>query len=140
MRNDEFENEYPLLLTIGLICKVIGIVIVIVAVIGFFYGISLINDYNSKTIGVILIFSSLLSGLLFSVPFFAFAELIKVFVRIEINTRKTNKERREEMMEESEKQRKIEKEQRKREQDEALEQRMRAQLEFEEQIKNWNSK
>jgi len=87
MSNYKFGNEYPVLLTISMICKVIGIVIVIVAVIGIFGGISLLNTSDDALLGVILIVSSLLSGLLFSVPFFAFAELIKVFVRIEFNTR-----------------------------------------------------
>lgn len=35
-----------------------------------------------------LIISAIVSELVFSIPFFAFAELIKLFVRIEFNTRK----------------------------------------------------
>ena len=88
MSNYKFGNEYPVLLTISMICKVIGIAIVFFSIIGFIYGIILLNSDDTNMIGVILIFSTLLSGLLFSVPFFAFAELIKVFVRIEFNTRK----------------------------------------------------
>ena len=87
MSNYKFGNEYPVLLTVSLICKVIGIVFIVFAVIGFFYGISLLNESDKMMLGVILIVSSLLSGLLFSIPFFAFPELIKVFVRIEFNTR-----------------------------------------------------
>ena len=80
------DYKYPGLLTISTICKVIGIVIIIFAVIGFFYGIILLIDYEA--IGSIFIISSILGGLLFSIPFFAFGELIKVFIRIEFNTRK----------------------------------------------------
>ena len=87
-KNSKLGKEYPALSIISIICKVIGAVIVLFAVIGLFYGFSLLNGYDSeRTMGVILIVSSLLSGLVFSIPFFAFAELIKVFVKIEFNTR-----------------------------------------------------
>ena len=88
MSNLKFRNEYPGLLTISTICKIIGIAFIVFAVIGFFSGIASHND--GSPMGVVLIFSSLLGGLLFSVPFFAFGELIKVFVRIEFNTRKNH--------------------------------------------------
>jgi hypothetical protein len=88
MSNYKFANEYPVLLTISMICKVIGIVIAIFAIIGIFSGISLLNSYDGAQLGGILIVASLLIGLLFSVSFFASSELIKVFVRIEFNTRK----------------------------------------------------
>ena len=90
MNEHKFGNEYPGLAIISGICKIIGSVIVVIAVIGLFYGFSLLNhDYGEvERMGVILIFSSILCGIVFSVPFFAFGELIKVFVRIELNTRK----------------------------------------------------
>ncbi len=89
MNTDRFKNEYPGLSTISIIFKVIGIVTIVSASIGFFYGLSLVYGYGEeKQIGIYLIISSLVSGLLFSIPFFAFAELIKLLVRIEFNTRK----------------------------------------------------
>ena len=93
-KDSKFGKIYPALSIISIICTIIGAVIILFAVIGLFYGISLVSSgYSSEetAMGVILIFSSLLSGLLFSVPYFAFAELIKVFVRIEFNTRNSNK-------------------------------------------------
>ena len=67
----------------------IGIIIIGFAIIGLFYGLSLFNGYGEdKQIGIYLIISGLVSGLLLSMPFFAFAELIKLLVRIEFNTRK----------------------------------------------------
>ena len=90
MNEHKFGNEYPGLAIISGICKVIGFVIVVIAVIGLFYGFSLLGGYDSDVMGIVLIFSSILCGIVFSVPFFAFGELIKVFVRIEFNTRKGN--------------------------------------------------
>jgi hypothetical protein len=66
-------------------------VIILFAIIGLIYGLSLLDEYgDEKQVGIYLIISALVSGLLFSIPFFAFAELIKLFVRIEFNTRKDN--------------------------------------------------
>jgi len=91
VENSKLGKEYPALSVISIICKVIGALIVLLAVIGLFFGISLATSgYSSETsLGIILIFSSLLCGMVFSLPFFAFSELIKVFIRIEINTRKS---------------------------------------------------
>ncbi len=89
MYTDRFKNEYPGLSTISIIFKVIGIIIILFAVIALIYGLSLLGEYgDERQLGVYLIISALVSGLLFSIPFFAFAELIKLFVRIEFNTRK----------------------------------------------------
>jgi hypothetical protein len=89
MNIDRFKNEYPGLSTISIIFKVIGIVIILFAVIGLIYGLLLLDGYgDERLVGVYLIISALVSGLLFSVTFFAFAELIKLLVRIEFNTRK----------------------------------------------------
>ncbi len=89
MNTDRFKNEYPGLSTISIVFKVIGNVIIVFSVIGLIYGLSLLGGYgDEKKIGLYFIISSIASGLLFSVPFFAFAELIKLFVRIEFNTRK----------------------------------------------------
>jgi len=88
MNDDKLKKEYPGLSLISIICKVIGFVVIISAIIGLFKGISLLGGYISEVLGIYFIISSLVGGLLLSVPFFAFAELIKVFVRIEFNTRK----------------------------------------------------
>ena len=87
--NNQLKNEYPGLLTISIILNVIGVLIALLAIIGLIYGLSLLNDYElERQMSVYYIISSLVGGLLFSVPFFALAELIKVLVRIEFNTRK----------------------------------------------------
>lgn len=89
MNTDRFKKEYPGLSTISIILRVVGIVIIVFAVIGLIYGLSLLGEYgDEKKVGIYLIISAIVSGLLFSIPFFAFAELIKLFVRIEFNTRK----------------------------------------------------
>jgi hypothetical protein len=85
-KDSKLGKEYPALSIISIISKVIGVVIILFAVIVLIYGFTLLAGYSSE-MGVILIFSSLFCGLLFSVPYFAFSELIKVFVRIEFNTR-----------------------------------------------------
>ena len=91
MNIDRFKNEYPALSTISIIFKTIGIIIIIFSFIGLIYGISLSSSAYSDTekmVGVIIILASILIGLLSSLPFFANAELIKIFARIELNTRK----------------------------------------------------
>lgn len=89
MNADRLKTEYPALSTISIIFKVIGVVIVLFAVIALIYGLSLLGEYgHEERLGIYLIISALVSGLLFSIPFFAFSELIKLFVRIEFNTRK----------------------------------------------------
>lgn len=89
MDTDRFKNEYPGLSTISIIFNVIGTIIILFAVIALIYGLLLLGKYGTeRQMGVYLIISALVSGLLFSIPFFAFAELIKLFVRIEFNTRK----------------------------------------------------
>ena len=92
-KSSKLRNEYPALSIVSTICTIIGVVILLMVVIGLFYGFSLFNSGYSdvERMGVILIFSTLFCGLVFSVPFFAFAELIKVFVRIEFNTRNLKK-------------------------------------------------
>jgi len=89
MNTDRFKKEYPGLSTISMILRVLGIVIIVFAVIGLIYGLSLLGEYgDEEKVGIYLIISAIVSVLLFSIPFFAFAELIKLFVRIEFNTRK----------------------------------------------------
>ena len=90
MNDDQLKKEYPELSIISIICKVVGVVIIIIAVIGLIKGFSLLGSYRNEEFGIYLIFSALLGGLLFSVPFFAIAEMIKLFIRIEFNTRKDN--------------------------------------------------
>lgn len=89
MNTDRFKKEYPGLSTISMILREAGIVIIVFAVIGLIYGLSLLGEYgDEEKVGIYLIISAIVSVLLFSIPFFAFAELIKLFVRIEFNTRK----------------------------------------------------
>jgi len=92
MRYSEFnkENEYPFLLTISTILYIVGIVVVIIAAILLIYGLYILfGGYsNERMYGILIVFSSIVCGLLFSIPYFAFSELIKVFIRIECNTRK----------------------------------------------------
>lgn len=88
MDTNKIKSDYPSLSTISVIFKVIGFILVIISLIVFMSGISYLSDYGKETVGVYLIISSLFSGLLLSVPFFAFGELIKLLVRIELNTRK----------------------------------------------------
>jgi len=88
MNINRLKNEYPNLSRITMILKILGIIIIVFAIIGFFYGISLLDEYgDEKTFGIYIIITSLISGLLFSIPFLAFAELIQLLVRIEFNTR-----------------------------------------------------
>jgi len=89
MDNEKFKYEYPSLATLSLVSKVIGIIIIIVSIIGLIYGLTLLNGFDDeKKLGVYVVISSLISGLIFSLPFLAFAELMKLFARIEWNTRK----------------------------------------------------
>lgn len=90
MNANKIKTDYPSLSTISIIFKVIGIILVIISLIVFIYGFSFLSNYGEETIGVYLILSSLVGGLLLSVPFLAFGELIKLFIRIELNTRKDN--------------------------------------------------
>lgn len=90
MNANKIKTDYPSLSTISIIFKVIGIILVIISLIVFISGFSFLSNYGEETIGVYLILSSLVGGLLLSVPFFAFGELIKLFIRIELNTRKDN--------------------------------------------------
>ena len=87
---NKIKTDYPSLSTISIIFKVIGIILVIISLIVFISGFSFFSNYGEETIVVYLILSSLVGGLLLSVPFFAFGELIKLFIRIELNTRKDN--------------------------------------------------
>jgi hypothetical protein len=89
MNDVRFKNEYPELSTITMVFNVIGIGIIVFAVIGLTYGVSLfVGQENERQMGIYLIISAFLGGVLLSTPFFAFIELIKLLVRIEFNTRK----------------------------------------------------
>jgi len=86
MGNDIINREYPNLSIISYIFKVIGVLIIAMAVIVLIIGV--VKE------SFILIISAIVSGFLFSVVYFAFSELVKLFVRIEINTRKESIEER----------------------------------------------
>jgi hypothetical protein len=92
-----FKEDYPTLSIISTLLKGIGILFLVFAFIGFIYGIVLLNseDYLSvmedaqSMSGYYLISSAIVIASIITVPFLAFAELIKLFVRIEFNTRRT---------------------------------------------------
>jgi hypothetical protein len=89
MNDNKTNNDYPTLSTISVIFKVIGIVILITAVIGIIYGLTLLNNSeDERKVGIEIIITSILSGLILTLPFFAFGELIRLLIRIEYNTRK----------------------------------------------------
>ncbi|MFT5155892.1 MAG: Na+/H+-dicarboxylate symporter [Bacteroidia bacterium] len=90
MSIDRFKQEYPALSTICTLLKVIGIVILAISIMGMIYGVTLLDsDEVEQSIGYTLISYSIVGGLILTILFFAFAELIKLFVRIEFNTRRT---------------------------------------------------
>lgn len=88
MDSERMNSEYPGLSTVSVVLKVIGVLVLIIAAILLILGIVMLTDYNRGNEGLYLIALSILSVFLYSVPYFAFAELIKLFVRIEFNTRK----------------------------------------------------
>ena len=56
-------------------------------VFGILYGIKMIGDSEKQT-GLIFIISSSVGALIITLPFFAFSELINLFIQIEKNTRR----------------------------------------------------
>ena len=89
MKNEKISTEYPALSTIILILNITGIIIVVFSVISIIF--VLVQLSNHKIIATQAGFYmsiSLVGGLLISILYFALAELIKLFVKIEFNTRK----------------------------------------------------
>jgi hypothetical protein len=75
---------------INIITKIlrgIGILIIFLSIIGIIIGITWINNYRLEEFSIYLIIGSVIFGIVASVPWFAFAELIVLLIRIELNTR-----------------------------------------------------
>jgi hypothetical protein len=88
MNANNFQKEYSALFTISTILKLIGIILLLAAIVGIIYGIVLVSDYEYEDLGPYVIIGSIVFGLLYPIIFFGSSELIKLFIRIEINTRK----------------------------------------------------
>lgn len=89
MANEKLISDYPGLLIISMILKVIGIIHILISIILFISGLALLgnNVNDNEQLSVYLILGAVFL-LLFSIPVFASSELIKLFIRIEYNTRK----------------------------------------------------
>lgn len=87
MDEERMNKDYPGLTTVSILFKVIGILVFAIAAIVLIWGIVILTDKYRGNEGLYYIGVSLLS-MLFAVPYFATAELIKLIIRIEFNTRK----------------------------------------------------
>ena len=76
------KSKYPALITISRIYRLLAVLVGIVSVIGFFYGLYA---------GIGIIVFSLIAGLLGVISFLAISEGIKLFISIENNTSEQNK-------------------------------------------------
>src|SRR5690606_1497101 len=88
MDSERMNSESPGVSIVSVVLQVIVILVLVIAAILLILGIVLLTDYNRSDEGLYLIVISILLVFLYSVPYFAFEELIKLFVRIEFNTRK----------------------------------------------------
>ena len=89
-QSEVIESKYLALSTISTIYKLIAVLIGIAAFIGLFYGISMLDEYGGKQMGIIFIAYSILAGLLGVVSLLAISEGIKLFIDIEKNTFRQN--------------------------------------------------
>jgi len=89
MDNEKIKAEYPALSRISVIFQVLGIAILVLSAIVIIYGITLLNRDSTESMGLYLIISSIVSALVLSLLFFSFSELIPLFIRMELNSRKT---------------------------------------------------
>jgi len=79
--------DFQALNIITKILRGIGILIIFLSIIGIIIGITWINNYRLEEFSIYLIIGSVIFGIVASVPWFAFAELIVLLIRIELNTR-----------------------------------------------------
>jgi len=86
MKSYDFKKDYPALSTISSIFSIIGVLVIIISIGGTAFGIILLDGSGTSLDGFIVIGASII-GLLFSLTFIGFAELIKLLIRIELNTR-----------------------------------------------------
>jgi hypothetical protein len=89
---ERFYSEYPTLSIIYKIFRIVGVISLVLALIQLVLGLLLIGRYTSllNVGGIELLISAMSTGLA-SLVLFAYAEMIKLFIRIEINTRKEDK-------------------------------------------------
>ncbi|MBC8527285.1 MAG: hypothetical protein H8D22_10635 [Candidatus Cloacimonetes bacterium] len=80
------KKKYPGLRTLSGFFVFIAVLMGIQLIIGIIYGASLLS-YHDQTTGTIIIFSSIIIGFIGIIVFAAFAELIKLFIDIESNTK-----------------------------------------------------
>ena len=106
MYNDNEQDEYPNLKSISSILKLLAVIILIASVVGVIYGIILMNDKEYDTgsmygvikanglgreTGLSLIIESIIMGVTIPLLFYAFAELIHLFIKMELNTRQISR-------------------------------------------------
>jgi DNA-directed RNA polymerase subunit M/transcription elongation factor TFIIS len=81
--------HYPALRTIALIYQVLAILVGILSVGVLLYGLSLVDNPNTNTMGISIIVASIGAGSIITLGLWVVAEIIRLFIRIEENTRET---------------------------------------------------
>lgn len=83
------ETKYPALLVISGIYKALAKIAGIVACIAILYGLIQLPGYDSeRAMGISIIISSLIFGIVGIISFLAISEIIKLFIDLEDNSRK----------------------------------------------------
>jgi len=82
-------RRYPALRFIANIYKILAYVIAAVAVVGIVISLSYMENQFQRGYGIMLLLQSLIGGAVGFITFLAAAEIIKVFINIEENTRQT---------------------------------------------------
>lgn len=83
------ETKYPALRVISAIYKVLAIIMGIAAFIAFIYGLTQLGEgYRARETGTTIIIASLAYGFIAVIAFLAVAEMIKLFIDLESNSRK----------------------------------------------------
>ena len=82
VKSKEINNKYPALKTISGFYSFIAFLSIIGAIIGFFYGSSLLDSYGTETQGIILMISSIIYGIIAYLISKAFAEGILLFIDV----------------------------------------------------------
>lgn len=85
----DIKREYPALSLISKLLKYVGTLMILASVVGIIGGIILISDYEGE-LGIPILISSIVTALLSPLLFFGYSELIKLFIKIEYNTRNNN--------------------------------------------------
>jgi len=92
MKKEDFKSEYPWLFRLNIFFRALGVINIIVSIVSFIIWIAEVSFeeyvfYKGDSYIFFLSFAGSLTMIIFS---FALAELIKLIVRIEFNTRKDN--------------------------------------------------